>query len=63
MLQSHLEGGTELTWEGEGGSSVGQDKRSWKKDMVRYGRDRREAQMASNMKGSMHLMGEGKRNT
>ena len=62
MLQSHLEGRTKLTWEEEGRSSVGQDKRSWKGNMVRYGRDRREAQKASNMKGNMHLVG-GERGT
>ena len=62
MLQSHLEEGTKLTWQGEGVSSVGQDKRSWKGDMVRYGRDSRKAQRASNMKGNMHLMG-GERGT
>ena len=62
MLQSHLVGGNKLTWEGEGGSSVGQNKRSWKGDMVRYGRDSRKAQRASNMKGNMHLMG-GERGT
>lgn len=41
---------------------MGQDKRIWKGDMIRHGRDSRKAQRASNMKGNMHLMGEGKGN-